>query len=59
MPDDLINLTTTTVLNYKARNGELKELRVVQPMDPSQQKMNYKDLQILAKEIAKVLKEDG
>jgi len=59
MSDDLINLTHTTVLLYKAKNGETKELRVVQPLDPEQRKLEIKDLQILAKEIAKVLKEDG
>ena len=54
-----ITFTHTTVVNYKAKNGEVKELRVVQPLDPEHQKLDFKDIQILAKEIAKVLKEDA
>jgi hypothetical protein len=54
-----INLTHTTTLLYKARNGEVKELRVVQPMDPTQKVFTLADLQILAREVAKVLKEDA
>ena len=54
-----IDLTHTTTVLYKARNGETKELRVVQPMEPGRLKMDMTDLQILAREIANVLKEDG
>ncbi len=57
--DDLISLTHTTTVLYKAQNGEIKELRVVQPLDPEQPKLELKDIQLLAKEIAKVLKEDA
>ncbi len=57
--DDLISLTHTTTVLYKAQNGEIKELRVVQPLDPEQRKLELKDIQLLAKEIAKVLKEDA
>jgi len=56
---DLPALTHTTVLNYKSRNGEIKELRVIQPLDPDQRKLELKDIQLLGREIAKVLKEDG
>lgn len=49
--------THTTTLLYKGRNGELKELRVVQPSEHL--KLDLKDLQILAREIAKILREDG
>lgn len=62
MPDNdpiVLALKHTTVLLYKARNGELKELHVVQPMDPSQQRMTFADLQMLARQIAIVLKEDA
>lgn len=60
MPDDALpELTHTTTLLYKARNGELKELRVVQPMNPDQRKMSTEDIQLLGREIAKVLREDG
>lgn len=52
-------LTHTTTLLYKARNGAVKELRVVQPIEPRQVRMELKDLQILAREIANVLREDG
>lgn len=52
------NLHTTTVL-YKARDGSLKELRVVQPLDPDQRKFNFTDMQILARKIAEVLREDA
>jgi hypothetical protein len=56
---DLPALTYTTVLNYKSRNGEIKELHVIQPLDPDQRKLELKDIQLLGREIAKVLKEDG
>ena len=54
-----LTFTHTTIVNYKAKNGEVKELRVVQPLDPEHQKLDFTDIQILAKEIAKVLKEDA
>ncbi len=60
MPDEYLPVPThTTTLLYKARNGELKELQVVQPLDPNKIKLDFKDLQILAREIANVLREDG
>jgi hypothetical protein len=59
MPEpELPQLTITTTVFFKGRNGEIKELQVVQPMDPSQQKMNFADIQLLAKEISKVMKEE-
>ena len=57
--DNLVDLTHTTIVRYKARDGMDKELRVIQPMDPDQRKLEFKDIQLLAKEIAKVLKEDA
>ncbi len=54
-----LSLTHTTTLLYKARNGAVKELQVVQPIEPGQIRMELKDLQILAREIANVLREDG
>lgn len=61
MPDeaDLPVLTHTTTLLYKARSGELKELQVVQPLNPDQRKLDLVDIQLLGREIAKVLREDG
>ena len=59
MPDDLPVLTHTTTVLYKSRSGELKELQVVQPLDPHQKKLEFRDLQILAAEIGKVLREDA
>lgn len=56
---DLPVLTHTTTLNYKGRNGEIKELNIVQPLDPDQRKLDYTDLQILAKEISKFLRLDA
>lgn len=57
--DDLPVQTHTTTLLYKARGGEIKELQVVQPLNPEQRKLDFKDLQILAREISNVLREDG
>ena len=59
MADDYEVPTHTTTLLYKARNGELKELQVVQPIEPGKIKLDFKDLQILAREVANVLREDG
>jgi hypothetical protein len=57
--DDLISLTHTTAVQYKAKDGSVKELRVIQPIDPAQRKLEYRDLQLLAKEISKCLREDA
>lgn len=57
--NDLINLTHTQVVNYKAKNGAIKELRVILPLEPGKRKLDFKDIQLLAKEIAKVLAEDA
>jgi hypothetical protein len=54
-----INLTATTTVIYKGRGGELKELHVKQPLDPNQKGFTFHDLQLLAREIANVLKEDA
>lgn len=51
--------THTTTVCYKARTGEVKELQIVQPIEPGQIKFDFADMQILAREIAKVLKEDA
>jgi hypothetical protein len=56
---DLTTLTQTTVVLYKSKDGSTKELRVVQPMDPDQRHFTFKELQILAREIGNVLKEDA
>jgi hypothetical protein len=60
VPDEteLPELTHTTTLLYKARTGELKELQIVQPLNPDQRKLDYTDIQLLGREIAKVLRED-
>lgn len=54
----VIDLTHTTTVYFKGRNGELKELHVKQPMDPSQKIWTLIDLRLLAREIAKAMKED-
>ena len=59
MPDDLEAPTHTTTLLYKACNGETRELHVVQPIEPGQIKLTPEDIQMLGREIAKVLKEDA
>jgi hypothetical protein len=56
---DLIDLTHTTTVCYKTRTGEIKELRVVQALDPDQRKLEFKDIQLLAKAITEELKKDG
>lgn len=57
--DNLIDLTYTQVVNYKAKNGAIKELRVVLPLDPGKRKLDTKDIQLLAKEIAKIIAMDA
>lgn len=56
---DLPQNTHTTELQYKARDGSVKMLRIVQPLDPDQRTLSLIDLQLLAREIAKVLREDA
>jgi DNA primase len=60
MADEITELLkhATTVL-YKGKNGEIKALHVVIPMDPGKLKLEFTDIQLLAKEIAKQLKEDS
>lgn len=57
MPDNEEKHTTT--VNYKSRHGEIKEIVIVQPLDPGKRTLDFKDMQILAREIANVLREDG
>ena len=59
MLDDAELPKHTTTLLYKARTGETKELRIVQPVEPGKTKLSIEDIQLLGREIAKVLKEDG
>lgn len=60
MPDvDLIEMTHRQSVNYKSKDGSIKELIIVLPLEPGKQKLDLKDIQVLAKEIAKVLKEDA
>ena len=60
MADDALpDLTNTSTVLYKSRDGSAKELHVKQPMNPNQITFTLTDLQILAREIAKVLKEDA
>ena len=48
-----------TTLLYKARTGETKELRIVQPVEPGTIRLTTEDIQLLGREIAKVLREDS
>ncbi len=57
--ENLIDLTYTQVVNYKAKNGAIKELRVVLPLEPGKRKLDTKDIQLLAKEISKQLAMDA
>jgi hypothetical protein len=51
--------THTTTILYKSRTGESKELQIVQQLRDGQSKLDFRDMQILAREIANVLKEDA
>jgi hypothetical protein len=51
--------TQTTTILYKSRTGESKELQIVQQLRDGQSKLDFRDMQILAREIANVLKEDA
>ena len=59
MPDYLELPKHTTTLLYKARDGETKELRIVQPVETGTTRLTTKDIQLLGREIAKVLREDA
>jgi hypothetical protein len=54
----LPELSCCTQVFYKDRNGLTRELRVKQPMDPSQIRFTFNDIQMLAKQIAIQLKVD-
>lgn len=54
-----IDLSHTTCVIYKDRTGALKELHVKMPMDPAQRTFTFQDLQMLARQITQVLKEDA
>lgn len=56
---EIPDLTHKTTLLYKSRNGEIKELVVVQSLEPGKLKLTFTDLQILAREISNVLRSDG
>ena len=57
--EPVVELTHTTVLCYKSRNGEIKELQIIQPLEPGQQKLGFREIQLLGQEISKHLREDG
>jgi hypothetical protein len=57
--DDLIECQHITRINYKSRDGSIKEIQVKQHLDPDQRRMTHADIQALAKQIAIVLKEDA
>ena len=60
MPDELeIDLSNTTTLFYKDKNGAIKQLNVKQPINPMQIKFSLEDLQLLGKTISKYLREDA
>lgn len=59
MAETEIELTHTQVVQYKAKGGEIKELRVILPLEPGKRKLDTKDIQLLAKEIAKLLAMDA
>jgi hypothetical protein len=60
MSDELeIDLSNTTVLFYKDKNGAIKQLNVKQPINPMQIKFSLEDLQLLGKTISKYLREDA
>ena len=59
MPDDLIQATHRQEVNYKAKDGSIHTLIVILPLDEEKRKLDFKDIQLLAKEISKVLKEDA
>jgi hypothetical protein len=51
--------THTTTILYKSRTGESKELQIVQQLRDGKSKLDFRDMQILARNIANVLKEDS
>ena len=58
MPE-IPDLTHTTTVYYKSKGGVVKELQVKIPMDPTQIIFTMADLQLLAREIGKVLQMDA
>jgi hypothetical protein len=59
MSEELALPKHVTHVCYKSRSGEIKEFQVLQPMHPDKRTLSLAELQLLAREIAKVLKEDG
>ncbi len=58
---ETINLETKkhiTVISYKARNGEIKDVHFIQELEPEQRTLSPSDLQMLGKAIAAELKKD-
>jgi hypothetical protein len=46
-------------VNYKAKGGEIKEIKIIQNLEPGQVHMTFADIQMLAKQIAVKLQEDA
>ena len=59
MPEDIPNLTYTQTVNYKAKDGAIKTLNVVLPLDPDQRRLTFADIQLLAKQITIQLQKDA
>jgi hypothetical protein len=55
---ELPDFTHTTAIYFKDRTGGVRELHIKQPMEPGQKVFTFADLQLLAREISKCLKEE-
>jgi hypothetical protein len=51
--------TVETTVVYKAKNGELKELRIIQPVAPGQLYWTCDDVRRIAVEIARILRDEA
>jgi hypothetical protein len=57
--EDIPDLSSTTEVYYKDRNGAIKQLNIKQPLNPMQLKFSFEDIQLLGKAISRFLREDA
>ena len=59
MPEEIVIPKNVSTFFYKAKGGAIKELHVLQSLEPGTRVWTVPDIQRLARELGKVLQEDA
>jgi hypothetical protein len=59
MPEEIVIPKNVSTFFYKSKGGSIKELHVLQSLEPGTRAWTTPDIQRLARELGKVLQEDA